>query len=115
MQQFHLWLRGIAIASRQDPPRFIELMMLSLAMVSLIAWSAWESGYFLVLCVSYIVGSSTSILVRETIAPSPNSALVRCIVGVSALIALLCLYIARSTILPLGALDHLTQTNPIRQ
>ncbi len=109
MHPFQSWLRGVAIASRQDPPRFIELMMLCFAIFSLVAWSFWESSCFLILCVSYILGSSTSILVRETIAPSPNAVLVRCIVALSVLIALFCLYIAHTTVHPLQLLNQLTQ------
>lgn len=109
MAPFHSWLRGVAIASRQDPPRFIELMMLCLAIFSLVAWSFWESSYFLVVCVSYILGASASILVREMIAPSPNTRLVRCIVVLSALVALFCLYIAYTTVHPLHWLNQLTQ------
>jgi len=105
MRQFQSWLRAVAIASRQDPPRFVELIMLCLSLFALLAWSFWESSYFLVLCVSYILGSSMSILVRETIAPSPNAPLVRAIVGLSALIALFCLYTAHVGLpLPLQSL-----------
>ncbi len=95
LRQFQSCLRAVAIASRQDPPRFVELIMLSLSLLALLAWSVWENHTFLILCVSYILGSSTSILVRETIAPSPNAALVRGIVILSALIALFCLYTAQ--------------------
>lgn len=96
LRQFQSCLRALAIASQQDPPRFVELIMLSLSLLALLAWSFWEDHTFLILSVSYILGSSTSILVREAIAPSPNTTLVRGIVVLSALIALFCLYTAHT-------------------
>ena len=53
-----------------DPPRFVELLMLLLAILLLGIWSLIPSWPYLVLSFSYVVGASISILVREAIAPS---------------------------------------------
>lgn len=46
--------------------------MLTLALILLFCWSMTARWPYLVLCLSYVVGSSMSILVREAIMPSPR-------------------------------------------
>lgn len=45
--------------------------MLILAMPLLLLWGLTEKWPYQVLSLSYVVGSSSSVLIRETIAPSP--------------------------------------------
>lgn len=47
--------------------------MLAVAVVLLGLWSFSNSWACLVLCLSYAAGSSMAMLVRETIAPSPQA------------------------------------------
>ncbi len=44
--------------------------MLMLAMILLGFWSGTSQWPYLVLCLSYVVGSSSSMLIREAITPS---------------------------------------------
>lgn len=57
---------------QQNPPLFIELVMLSAAIILLVFWGITLDWPYLVLSLSYAVGSSCSCLVRGVIAPSPT-------------------------------------------
>lgn len=70
MRHWQFWWTTLILTSEYNPPRFVELMMLLLAMATLGLWGITDKWPFLGLSLSYVVGSSTSILVRETIAPS---------------------------------------------
>lgn len=71
MRRWQFWWNTLIQASEYNPPRFVELLMLLLAMALLGVWGITEKWPYLVLSLSYVVGSSTSILIREAIAPSP--------------------------------------------
>lgn len=58
-----------------NPPLFIELVMLSAAIILLGLWGVTLNWPYLVLSLSYAVGSSCSCLVRGAIAPSPSFSL----------------------------------------
>ncbi|WP_366665030.1 hypothetical protein [Microcoleus sp. bin48.metabat.b7b8b9.023] len=60
------------LSSQQNPPRFVELVMLTLAMIFLGLWSITLQWQYLTLSLSYIIGSSFSILVRESMGPRPQ-------------------------------------------
>ncbi|WP_333472432.1 hypothetical protein [Microcoleus sp. herbarium12] len=60
------------LSAVHHPPRFVELMMLTLAMIFLGLWSVTLQWQYLTLSLSYIIGSSFSILVRESIGPRPQ-------------------------------------------
>ncbi|WP_332991157.1 hypothetical protein [Microcoleus sp. A006_D1] len=60
------------LSAQHNPPRFIELVMLNLAMILLGLWSVTAQWAYLALSLSYIIGSSFSILVRESIGPRPQ-------------------------------------------
>jgi hypothetical protein len=60
MRPWEYWLNTVILSSQQNPPRFVELVMLTLQ---------WQ---YLTLSLSYIIGSSFSILVREYIGPRPQ-------------------------------------------
>ena len=62
----------VVILSQYNPPRFIELLMLLLAIVLLVIWGETDQWQYLALSLSYVVGASTSILIREALIPSPQ-------------------------------------------
>ncbi len=70
MIHWQFWWNTLLASSQYNPPRFVELMMLILAMTMLGLWGITDKWPYLGLSLSYVVGSSTSILVGETIAPS---------------------------------------------
>ncbi|MCC3406288.1 MAG: hypothetical protein JGK17_11985 [Microcoleus sp. PH2017_10_PVI_O_A] len=72
MRPWEYWLNTVILSSQQNPPRFVELVMLTLAMIFLGLWSVTLQWQYLTLSLSYIIGSSFSILVREYIGPRPQ-------------------------------------------
>jgi len=68
MRFWHFWLNSFILASQFNPPRFVELLMLMLAIATIL-----PDRPYLVLGLSLVVGASISILVREAIAPSHQS------------------------------------------
>ncbi len=65
------WLNTLILSSRNDPPRFVEFVMIQCAIAALTASILFplDKPYF-ILCLSLVLGLSISILVREAIAPS---------------------------------------------
>ncbi|MFB8793399.1 MAG: hypothetical protein U7126_04000 [Microcoleus sp.] len=72
MRPWQFWLDTLILSSQHNPPRFVELVMLILAMMLLGIWSVTAQWPYLVLSLSYIIGSSFSILVRESLGPRPQ-------------------------------------------
>ncbi|WP_193195328.1 hypothetical protein [Nostoc sp. MG11] len=70
MRFWHFWLNSFILASQYNPPRFVELLMLLLAIAMLAIASISPDRPYLILGLSLVVGASISILVREAIAPS---------------------------------------------
>ena len=70
MRQLQSWWQNLVYSTQSNPPQFVEMVMLLLAILLLFSWSLTRSWPYLVLCLSYVVGSSSSMLVREAIAPS---------------------------------------------
>ncbi|NDJ23588.1 hypothetical protein GS682_18485 [Nostoc sp. B(2019)] len=73
MRFWHFWLNSFILASQYNPPRFVELLMLLLAIAMLGIASISPDRPYLILGLSLVVGASISILVREAIAPSPQT------------------------------------------
>lgn len=71
------WFQTILLSTQDNPPRFVELVMLSLAMLLILGWGFSGKWPFLVLSLSYVLGSSVSVLVRETFLPSAYPRLVQ--------------------------------------
>lgn len=67
MRLWHFWLNTLVLSSQYNPPRFIELVMLTLAIALLIISSILPDEPYLILGLSFVIGSSTSILIRESI------------------------------------------------
>jgi multisubunit Na+/H+ antiporter MnhE subunit len=73
MRPWQFWLNTLILSTQHNPPRFVELVMLTLAMILLGIWSLMPQQWpYLVLSLSYIIGSSFSILVRESLCPQPQ-------------------------------------------
>ncbi len=74
MRSWRFLLNSVILSSQYNPPRFVELLMLMLAiaMLGVSTFLPTETPY-LVLGLSFVVGASISILVREAIAPSPQT------------------------------------------
>ena len=70
MRTWRFWLNTFIFASQYNPPQFIELVMLLLAIILLGAWLMTPHWAYLILAWSYVVGVSASMWVREAIAPS---------------------------------------------
>ena len=72
MRTWRFWLNTLILSSQYNPPRFVELLMLLLAIMLLGIWNFTPNWPYLVLSLSFVIGASISILVREAIAPSPQ-------------------------------------------
>ncbi|WP_066380722.1 MULTISPECIES: hypothetical protein [unclassified Anabaena] len=75
MRVWQFWLNSLILASQYNPPRFVELVMLMLAIAMLAVATILPELPYLVLGLSLVIGASISILVREAIAPSPQTRL----------------------------------------
>ncbi|MGH1394158.1 MAG: hypothetical protein ACRAVC_08990 [Trichormus sp.] len=75
MRFWHFWLNSFILASQYNPPRFVELVMLMLAIAMLAVAMIVPDRPYIVLGLSLVIGAAISILVREAIAPSPQTRL----------------------------------------
>jgi len=66
MSFWQRWWQTIVFISEYDPPQFVELLMLILAMIFILISSVRPEWPYWVLGLSFIIGSSTSILIRES-------------------------------------------------
>lgn len=73
MRLWQFWFNSFILSSQYNPPRFIELLMLMVAIAMLGVATILPDKPYLVLGLSLVVGASISILVREAIAPSPQA------------------------------------------
>jgi hypothetical protein len=73
MRFWRFWFNSFVLASQYNPPRFVELVMLMLAIAMLAVAIIVPDTPYLVLGLSLVVGAAMSILVREAIAPSPQT------------------------------------------
>ncbi|MEH2404634.1 hypothetical protein [Nostoc sp.] len=72
MRFWSFWFNSFVLSSQYNPPRFVELLMLLLAIAMLAIATILPDRPYLILGLSLVVGASISILVREAIAPSPQ-------------------------------------------
>ncbi len=70
MRLLQHWWQNLIYSTQYNPPQFVEMVMLLLAILLLLSWTLTGAWPYMVLCLSYVVGSSSSMLVREAIAPS---------------------------------------------
>ena len=87
MRFWQFWFNSFILSSQYNPPRFVELLMLMVAIAMLGVATILPEKPYLILGLSLVVGASISILVREAIAPSPQ-------VPITQLTALLLLFIS---------------------
>ena len=80
MEQLRLWWRSAAFIGRQNPPRVVEGVMLLLAAIFCGVWVVLPQWPYLALCLSYIIGATASILVRELVSPSTHTWTIRVVV-----------------------------------
>ncbi|MDZ8023659.1 MAG: hypothetical protein RMX97_03025 [Nostoc sp. DedQUE11] len=73
MRFWYFWFNSFILSSQYNPPRFVELLMLFLAIAMLAIATILPDRPYLILGLSLVVGASISILVREAIAPSPQT------------------------------------------
>ena len=73
MRFWSFWFNSFVLSSQYNPPRFVELLMLLLAIAMLAIATILPDRPYLILGLSLVVGASISILVREAIAPSPQT------------------------------------------
>ncbi len=67
------WIHTLFLASQYNPPRFVELIMLGIALTMLTIYTLNPNVPYLILGFSFVIGASASILVREAIAPTPQT------------------------------------------
>ncbi|TAF02173.1 MAG: hypothetical protein EAZ77_19290 [Nostocales cyanobacterium] len=65
MRLWNFWVNTLILSSQYNPPRFIELLMLMLAIAMLLIATIIPDKPYLVLGLSFVFGASISILVRE--------------------------------------------------
>jgi predicted neutral ceramidase superfamily lipid hydrolase len=73
MRIWNFWVNTLILSSQYNPPRFIELLMLTLAIAMLIIATITPEKPYLVLGLSFVTGASISILVREAISTTNHS------------------------------------------
>lgn len=88
MRLWRFWWQTLVLSTQYNPPQFVEVVMLMLAIILLGFWSLTGDLPYLVLCLSYVVGSSTSMLVRLAIAPQTRFHVTQVIAVVLILISL---------------------------
>ncbi len=79
------WWNTLILACEQNPPQFVELVMLLLAVILLGTWLMTPHWSYLVLAWSYVVGVSASMWVRSHLSPTHQTRATQ----VSALVLLL--------------------------
>ncbi|MBP0001800.1 MAG: hypothetical protein J7641_22895 [Cyanobacteria bacterium SID2] len=77
MRRCQLWWETIVFSIQNNPPRFVESIVLVLAGIMLVLWVFDERWPYLVLSASYVLSSAASIWVRELIAPHRRDRKVR--------------------------------------
>ena len=70
MRRWRSWRETLILSTQYNPPQFVEVVMLLLGILLLFIWTVTGQWPYLVLSLSYVVGSSTAMLVRETLFPS---------------------------------------------
>ncbi len=73
MRIWRLWIDTLIFSTQYNPPWFIEILMLFLSLILFTSWLITQQNPYLVLGLSFILGCSISMLIREAIAPSPQT------------------------------------------
>jgi hypothetical protein len=70
MRTWNFWLNSLILSCQYHPPRFVELLMLTLAIAMLAISIIIPDRPYIILGLSFVIGASTSILVREAMSPN---------------------------------------------
>jgi hypothetical protein len=70
MRFWQFWFNTFIFSSQYNPPRFVEMVMVLLALTMLTVWTFIPESPYMILGWSLVIGTSISILVREAIAPT---------------------------------------------
>ncbi|MFM7363719.1 MAG: hypothetical protein ACKO11_04285 [Cuspidothrix sp.] len=73
MRIWNFWINSLILSSQYHPPRFVELLMLTLAIAMLTISIIVPDPPYIILGLSFVIGASTSILVREAMSPHYHS------------------------------------------
>ena len=73
IRTWYSWIHTVFLASQYNPPKFVELIMLAMGLIMLAISTFIDDLPYLILSLSFIIGASTSILVREAIAPTSQT------------------------------------------
>lgn len=73
MRTWNFWLNSLILFIQYHPPRFVEFLMLTLAIALLTVSIIVPDKPYIILGLSFVVGASTSILVREAMSPTDNN------------------------------------------
>ncbi|WP_353932332.1 hypothetical protein WJM97_07030 [Okeanomitos corallinicola TIOX110] len=73
MRIWNFWVNTLILSSQYNPPRFIELLMLSLAIAMLMISTITPDKPYLILGLSFVLGASISILIREAISTTNHA------------------------------------------
>ena len=73
MRTWNFWLNSLILLIQHHPPRFVELLMLTLAIALLTVSTIVPDKPYIILGLSFVMGASTSILVREAMSPIGNN------------------------------------------
>ncbi|HEY9740338.1 MAG TPA: hypothetical protein V6C90_07595 [Coleofasciculaceae cyanobacterium] len=72
MRLWQLWWRALVFSTQYNPPEFVELIMVGLAIGLLGRWRFTPDWPYLVLSSSFAIGAAISMWIREQIVPSPH-------------------------------------------
>ena len=73
MRTWNFCLNSLILFIQDHPPRFVELLMLTLAIAMLTVSTIVPDKPYIILGLSFVIGASTSILVREAIFSSGHN------------------------------------------
>lgn len=73
MKRLQAWRSELIRVSQTNPPQFIQGVMLVLVVVLALAWWWQQKWQFMLLCLSYSMGVTASLFVREVVDPSPHA------------------------------------------
>ncbi|MDM3856191.1 MAG: hypothetical protein PT120_15120 [Aphanizomenon gracile PMC649.10] len=73
MRTRNFCLNSLILFIQDHPPRFVELLMLTLAIAMLTVSTIVPDKPYIILGLSFVIGASTSILVREAISPNGHN------------------------------------------
>ncbi|MEM7553493.1 MAG: hypothetical protein AAF378_05225 [Cyanobacteria bacterium P01_A01_bin.84] len=69
-QRCQSWLNSLFLLSQQNPPKFVEILMIALALIMFSIWTLQLNQLpYVILGLAFVISASTSLLVRQTTTP----------------------------------------------